>query len=181
MAALDHPPGPTSPPSSRPSSLTADHANVLLDALDHLRMLLRRGVQPWADYADTGPADSMTTEAGYRNLIDTASAVLTTLLEAHPEAILVPHTAAEATVCAALNLRTYPAAAEDGDRSPRIVVDLHGVTVDVQRRADHTAVDLNTDDVPDEYAPVRVSPGDTELTDAYTPAPSTIDMPGAGR
>jgi hypothetical protein len=165
MPAIDHPPGPTAPPSS----LTAAQANVLLDAIDHLRMLLRRGAQPWADYAGTGPADSMTTEAGYRSLLDTASAVLTALVEAQPEAVLVPHTAAEAKACAALNLRTYPA--EDGDRSPRTVVDLHGVTVDVQRRADHTTVDLNTDDVPDEYAPVRVNLGDTELTDPFAPAP----------
>jgi len=176
MPALDHPPRPTPPPSS----LTADHANVLLDALDHLRMLLRRGVQPWADYAGTGPADPLTTETGYRDLLDTASAVLTTLLEAHPEAVLVPHTADDARAYAALNLRTYPAA-EDGDRSPRIVVDLHGVTVDVQRRADHTAVDLNTDDVPDEYAPVRVNLGDTELTDPYAVAPATTHVTEAGR
>ncbi len=177
MAALDHPPRPALPSSS----LTADHANVLLDALDHLRMLLRRGVAPWADYAGTGPADSMTTEAGYRNLLDTASAVLTTLVEAQPEAVLVPHTAAEATVCAALNLRTYPGVAEDGDRSPRIVADLHGVTVDVQRRADHTAVDLNTDDVPDEYAPVRVNLGDTELTDPATGTSALVELPEARR
>ncbi len=177
MAALDHPPRPAPPPSS----LTADHANVLLDALDHLRMLLRRGVQPWADYAGTGPTDPLTTEAGYRNLIDTASAVLTTLVEAHPEAVLMPHTAAEATVCAALNLRTYPAAAEDGDRSPRIVVDLHGVTVDVQRRADHTAVDLNTEGLPAEYAPIRANLGDTELTDPSGAVPVPTDQSEAGR
>jgi hypothetical protein len=181
MSALDHPPGTAAPPSSMPASLTAGHASVLLDALDHLRILLRRGVQPWADYADTGPTDSMTTEAGYRDLLDTAGAALTTLLEAQPEAVLVAHTADEARAYAALNLRTYPPAAEDGDRSPRIVVDLHGVTVDVQRRADHTAVDLNTDDVPDEYTPVRVNLGDTELTDPYAPAPARTQDTEAGR
>ncbi len=175
MSALGHPPRPASPPSS----LTADHANVLLDALDHIRILLRRGVQPWGDYAGTGPADPLTTEAGYRDLIDTASAVLTALLEAHPEAVLVPHTADDVRTYAALKLRSYPAA-EDGDRSPRIVVDLHGVTVDVQRRADHTTVDLNIDDVPGEYAPVRVNLGDTELTDPHATAP-TAEVPEAGR
>ena len=181
MSTLDNPRGPaTPPPSSLTASLTAGHASVLLDALDHLRTLLRRGVQPWADYAGTGPADSMTTEAGYRELLDTASAVLTRLLEAQPETVLVPHTADEAGAYAGLNLRTYPAAAEDGDRSPRIVVDLHGVTVDVQRRADHTAVDLNTDDVPDEYAPVRVNLGSTELTDPYAIA-RVADVTEAGR
>ncbi len=177
MAALDHPPRPASPSSS----LTADHANVLLDALDHFRILLRRGVQPWADYAGTGPADPLTTEAGYRNLLDTASAVLTALVEAHPEAILVPHTADDARAYAALNLRTYPGVAEDGDRSPRIVVDLHGVTVDVQRRADHTAVDLNTDDVPDEHAPVWVSLDGTELTDFHAGTSTVIETPEVGR
>ncbi len=123
MSALGHPPRPASPPSS----LTADHANVLLDALDHIRILLRRGVQPWGDYAGTGPADPLTTEAGYRDLIDTASAVLTALLEAHPEAVLVP-----------------------------------------------------IDDVPGEYAPVRVNLGDTELTDPHATAP-TAEVPEAGR
>ena len=90
-------------------------------------------------------------------------------------------TAAEATACAALNLRTYPAAAEDGDRSPRIVVDLHGVTVDVQRRADHTAVDINTEGLPAEYAPVRVNLGDTELTDPSGAVPVPTDQSEAGR
>jgi hypothetical protein len=79
-----------------------------------------------------------------------------------------------------LNLRTYPP--EGDDRSQRIVVDLHGVTVDVRRRAEHTAVDLNTDDVPEEFGPVRVCLGDAELTDSpftFGLAPSADEQPPA--
>lgn len=69
-----------------------------------------------------------------------------------------------------LRARTYPP--QDGPagaRSARHVVDLHGVTVDVQVLADHTVVDLNTDEVPTGQQPVRINLGDTELTDPYWP------------
>src|SRR5439155_8947890 len=120
--------------------LDANHAHVLLDALCAADRMIELGHRPWTAYGDPDPADPKTTEATYLDLFAAAVHVLLAVLEADPAPMLVRYTRETAHACAHLNLRTYPARADESDRSARIVVDLHGVTVDVQRRADHTAV-----------------------------------------
>ena len=162
MPTLDQHSAYTNPPAH----LNAAHAFVLLDALSAFRMAIREhGVTPWHGWQQaTRPGDAPT-EQEYLAWLREAGDLLATMLDGELPAILVPYTGGDADAAAALNLRTYEA--EDGERSGRIVADLHGVTVDVARRADHTAVDLNVEDVPEEFAPVRVCLGDQELTDPY--------------
>lgn len=69
-----------------------------------------------------------------------------------------------ADLMAGLNARTWTGDdAEPGARTARYVVELHGVTVDVAVNADHTAVDINTEETPAGQGPVWICLGDTLL------------------
>ena len=59
-------------------------------------------------------------------------------------------------VLAALNLRTYPAEPQYGDRSPHVVLEVLGVTIGVRHRANETFVHLDTDELPEQLGPLVV-------------------------
>lgn len=59
-------------------------------------------------------------------------------------------------VMAALNLRTYAAEPQHGDRSAHVVLEVLGVTIGVRRRADETFVHLDTDELPEQFGPLVV-------------------------
>jgi hypothetical protein len=178
MSILDRLP----PRPSCAAHLDADHAHVLLDALSIADRMIELGHRPWAAHGAPDPANPKTTEAGYLDLFGAAVTTLIAVVDAAPAPMLVRHTRDAAHACAALNLRAYPASADNGDRSSRIVVGLHGLTIGVQRHADHTAVDLGINEVSDEDTPVRVRLRAHTSADLDTPAPAgNGDTAEAGR
>jgi hypothetical protein len=65
-----------------------------------------------------------------------------------------------------LNARTWPVSdGDDADTSPRYVVDLFGLTVDVRNTRDGLTVDLRSDELEEKYQPVNVNLGTNALTD----------------
>jgi hypothetical protein len=171
----------------RPSCTThldADHAHLLLDALALAERMIEQGHRPWTDYDNPDPADPKTTEAGYLDLFAAAVNVLVAIVDsadAEGGPLLVRQTREAAHACASLNLHTEPADTEAGDRSPRVLADLLGITVEVRRRADHTAVHLDITGLPHDAGPVRVSARTTDTGPVARPRVTILELPGAGR
>jgi hypothetical protein len=57
------------------AALSADHAHVLLDAINALRALIERGDQPWADYTGCEASPKATSD-GYEALLEEAEAAV---------------------------------------------------------------------------------------------------------
>lgn len=132
MTDVDHP----SRPDPTTSPLTSEHANVLLDALAALTMRIEDGQQPWVEYDNGNAADPKTTATGYRDLIATADRVLTAVVEAAPDVVLVP-------VAASLHVRPDPTSVNGHGRAPGIAVDPGGITLAAPPAVEAPAVDLN--------------------------------------
>jgi hypothetical protein len=141
MTDVDHP--PRLDPAI--SHLISKHAHVLLDTLAYLTMHIEDGHQPWAEYDNGNAADPKATATGDRGLLATADRVLTVVVEATPEGVLVP---------VAASLSTRPDAARDDERgrAPRITVDPGGVTLAAPRPAEATVADLHGGALTDSHA-----------------------------
>ena len=74
-----------------------------------------------------------------------------------------------------------PKTTEAGGRSPRVLADLLGITVEVRRRADHTTVHLDITGLPPDAGPVRVSARTTDTGPVARPRVTILELLEAGR
>ncbi|WP_212820396.1 hypothetical protein [Polymorphospora rubra] len=64
-----------------------------------------------------------------------------------------------AEVLARLNLRVYPGDATAGDRTAYVVLDVHGVSIGVKRRAGDLYLHADTTETPDEVIAFEINGG----------------------